>query len=134
MTGLSAKASTTVQPRPNDSEAWQRQLLDSAPMPMALVAADLSVVYANPAFEALTLAGAAATGALAQFVHEDDRQALMLRIDQVLRHEIEKFSLDCRLLRSSDPPVWVIASGAAVSETDPDKMPSCLLQFADIDR
>jgi diguanylate cyclase len=136
MSGDPTKLRKAAPFRSTSSETLPRQLLDGAPIAMALVGADSHLRYASPALDRLLgLAAGGATGQpIASFIREEDRQPLLLRIDQVLRSEIEKFTFDCCLVRAETGPFWVIVTGSRLIDDDPDAMPSCIVQLVDIDR
>jgi diguanylate cyclase (GGDEF)-like protein/PAS domain S-box-containing protein len=136
MSGDPAKAREAAPFRSTASETLPRHLLDGAPIGMALVGADSHLSYASPAFDrmlGLEPGGAVGQG-IASFTREEDRQALLLRIDQVLRGETDKFAFDCCFVRADTGPFWVMVIGALLADDDPDAMPSCILQLIDIDQ
>jgi len=136
MSGDHAKIRGAAPFRASSGETLPRQLLDGAPMGMALVGADSHLSYANAALDHMLglEVGGAVGQALATFLREQDRQPLLLRIDQVLRGETSKFTLDCCLAWADAAPFWVMVTGSPLHDDDPDAMPSCILQFADIDQ
>src|SRR5689334_25268083 len=97
-----AEHSDTNVFRFDQSGALLRKVMESAAVGMALVGIDRRTIYVNRAYEAmLGFAPGERLGRSAEeAVFADDRTAVMLRFEQVVRGEIEDMSLECRMNHS----------------------------------
>lgn len=95
----------------DQSDALLRKVMESAAVGMTLVAPDGRMLYANRAFE--TMLGYADGECLGAYAHdmivEDGRQLAMLRLDQLMRGEIEELHGDYRMRHHDGHPLWVSA-------------------------
>lgn len=113
-----------------------RQMVERAPIGMALVTTGGRISYANRALGALLEADVkdCVNRDISESVVDDDRKVLSLRIDQVLRGEVTEFRIESRLHRKDATATHVVISASALGADEHGYLPSCILQFVDIDR
>jgi diguanylate cyclase (GGDEF)-like protein/PAS domain S-box-containing protein len=120
----------------DQSGALLRKVMESAAVGMALVGIDKRTIYVNRAYETMLghPAGARLGRAAEEAVFPDDRTAVMLRFDQVLRGEVEELSLECRMVHQDRQPVWVLISASLLRSEATGRPLYAIVQIIDIDR
>ena len=120
----------------DQSGALLRKVMESAAVGMALVGVDRRTMWVNKAYEAMLgfAPGERLGRAAEEAIFVDDRTAVMLRFDQVLRGELEDMSLECRMNHADGHPVWALIT-ASVLRSDATGNPLyVIVQIIDIDR
>lgn len=134
--GVSRTASSAEVFRFDQSEALLRKVMGNAAVGMVLVSTDDHVIYANRAYETmLGMAPDESLGRIAEdMVFADDRQAVRLRLDQVMRGEVEEFRIECRMLHRDGSLLWTSASGTLLRSDTTGRPLYGIVQFINIDR
>jgi diguanylate cyclase (GGDEF)-like protein/PAS domain S-box-containing protein len=93
----------------DQSDALLRKVMESAAVGMTLIGPHGRMLYANRAFEAmLGHAEGQCLGANAHdMIVEDSRQLATLRLDQLMRGEVEELHGEYRMLHHDGHPLWV---------------------------
>ncbi|HVY52032.1 MAG TPA: PAS domain S-box protein [Devosia sp.] len=120
----------------DQSGALLRKVMESAAVGMALVGADKRTIYVNRAYEAmLGLKPGERIGRPGEeILHPDDRAAVMLRFDQVLRGEVEELRLECRVNHADGIPLWVLISASLLRSEVTGRPLYAIVQIINIDR
>nr|WP_244308879.1 diguanylate cyclase [Pseudomonas duriflava] len=117
------------------SEARFRNAMRSAPSGMAVPTLSGDIYKANPAF--CRLLGYSREDlqnrAMSALTHPEDLSKALSLIGQLLRQEIEDFTLDIRILPKHSSPIWVRATLSPIVE-DGGQLYYLLLQTQDIDQ
>ena len=120
----------------DQSEALLHKVMDGAAIGMGLIGNDGRMIFANRAYEAmLGYASGECLGIAADtMIHELDRQATMLRVDQLLRGEIAELRHDCRMRRSDGTPLWTSTVASLLRSEQTGQPLYAIVQFVNIDR
>jgi diguanylate cyclase (GGDEF)-like protein/PAS domain S-box-containing protein len=120
----------------DQSGALLRKVMESAAVGMALVGADKRTIYVNRADE--TMLGHAPGARLGRPAEEavfpQDRAAVMLRFDQVLRGELDELSFECRMIHHDGQAVWVLITASLLRSDATGRPLYAIVQIIDIDR
>jgi diguanylate cyclase (GGDEF)-like protein/PAS domain S-box-containing protein len=131
-----AESSDTNVFRFDQSGALLRKVMESAAVGMALVGVDRRTIYVNKAYE--TMLGFAPGERLGRAAEEaifvDDRTAVMLRFDQVLRGEIDDMSVECRMNHTDGHPVWALITASLLRSDATGNPLYIIVQIVNIDR
>jgi diguanylate cyclase (GGDEF)-like protein/PAS domain S-box-containing protein len=120
----------------DQSGALLRKVMESAAVGMALVGADKRTIYVNRAYETMLghAPGARLGRAAEEAVFPQDRAAVMLRFDQVLRGELDELSFECRMIHHDGQPVWVLITASLLRSDATGRPLYAIVQIIDIDR
>ncbi len=120
----------------DQSGALLRKVMESAAVGMALVSVDRRTLYVNRAYEAMLgfRPGARLGREAMEAIFAVDRTAVGLRLEQVLRGEIEEMSIECRMNHAAGYPVWALITGSLL-RSDATGLPLyVIVQIINIDR
>jgi diguanylate cyclase (GGDEF)-like protein/PAS domain S-box-containing protein len=136
MGSVRAETSDTNVFRFDQSGALLRKVMESAAVGMAVVGADGRTIYVNKAYE--TMLGYAPGERLGrtseEAIHTEDRVAVGLRFDQLLRDEVDELNVECRMNHADGHPVWALLS-ASLLKSDVTGLPLyVIVQVINIDR
>ncbi len=136
MTSLRAEKSDGQLFRFDQSGALLRKVMESAAVGMTLVGVDARMLYVNKAYEAMLGFGPdECLGQLAEAtIDPADRQAVMLRFDQLMRGEVDEFRLECRMQHKDGSPIWVLASASLLRSDQTGRPLYTIVQIINIDR
>jgi len=119
----------------DQSDALLRKVMESAAVGMTLVGADGRMIYANRAYE--TMLGYGPGECLgrtaAEMIHDEDRQLMMLRFEQVLRGEVDETRAEARLRHADGHPLWVDASASVLRSDVTGKPIYAIVQVLNIE-
>lgn len=120
----------------DQSGALLRKVMESAAVGMSIVGIDRRTIYVNRAYEAmLGYEPGARLGRLAEeAIFAEDRVAVMLRFEQVVRGEIEDVSVECRMNHADGHPVWALISASLLRSDATGKPLYVIVQIINIDR
>ena len=120
----------------DQSGALLRKVMESAAVGMALVGVDSRTIYVNRAYE--TMLGFAPDERLgrlaAEAIYEDDRAAVMLRFEQVVRGEVEEMRHECRMNHKDGRPVWALITASLLRSDSTGRPLYVIVQIINIDR
>src|SRR6218665_1162009 len=103
--GMHAENTDSNVFRFDQSGALLRKVMESAAVGMALVGIDRRTIWVNKAYEAML--GFTPGERLGQ-----SSEGVSLRLDQVLRGEIEDMSIECPMNHADGHPVWALIPGS----------------------
>jgi diguanylate cyclase (GGDEF)-like protein/PAS domain S-box-containing protein len=120
----------------DQSEALLHKVMDGAAIGMGLIGNDGRMIFANRAYESMLghAPGDCLGIAADTMIHELDRQATMLRVDQLLRGEIAALRHDCRMRRSDGTPLWTSTVASLLRSEQTGQPLYAIVQFVNIDR
>jgi diguanylate cyclase (GGDEF)-like protein/PAS domain S-box-containing protein len=120
----------------DQSGALLRKVMESAAVGMALVGVDKRTIYVNRAYETMLghAPGARLGRAAEEAIFPADRTPVMLRFDQVLRGELDEFSIECRMIHRDGHPVWVLISASLLRSDATGRPLYAIVQIINIDR
>ncbi|HVW91555.1 MAG TPA: PAS domain S-box protein [Devosia sp.] len=134
-----AKSAQEADPqvlRFDQSDALLRKVMESAAVGMTLVGVDGRMIYVNGAYEAML--GFRSDESLgmqvAETVFEDDRAAVMLQFDRVMRGELQDLRLECRMRHRDGGPLWALASVSLLRSDVSGRPLYAVVQLINIDR
>jgi diguanylate cyclase len=120
----------------DQSGALLRKVMESAAVGMALIGADNRTIYVNRAYE--TMLGLVPDERLGRMADEavfaEDRAAVMLRFEQVLRGEVEDRRIECRMTHKDGHPLWVLVSASLLRSDSTGHPLYAIVQIINIDR
>ena len=131
-----AEGSDTNVLRFDQSGALLRKVMESAAVGMALVGIDRRTIYVNRAYEAMLgfEPGERLGRAAEEAIFAEDRTAVMLRFDQVLRGEIDDMNVECRMNHADGHPVWALITASLLRSDTTSKPLYVIVQIISIDR
>ena len=134
--GMHAENAETNVFRFDQSGALLRKVMESAAVGMALVGIDRRTIWVNRAYEAMLgyAPGERLGRSSEEAIFADDRMAVMLRLDQVLRGELEDMSIECRMNHADGRPVWALITASLLRSDTTGKPLYVIVQIIDIDR
>ncbi|MEO6012326.1 MAG: diguanylate cyclase [Devosia sp.] len=122
--------------RLDQSDGLLRKIMESAAVGMVLIGPDDRFMWTNRAFDAMLghQPGDWSGKSADDMVFEDDQQAVRLRVAQMMRGEIEDFSIDCRLCHSDGTPLWVLGTASVVRNDATGEPLYSIVQMVNIDK
>jgi diguanylate cyclase (GGDEF)-like protein/PAS domain S-box-containing protein len=131
-----AEQSDTNVFRFDQSGALLRKVMESAAVGMSLVGLDRRTIWVNRAYEAMLgfAPGERLGRSSEEAIFAEDRTAVMLRLDQVIRGEVGDMSIECRMNHADGYPVWALITASLLLSDTTGKPLYVIVQIIDIDR
>jgi diguanylate cyclase (GGDEF)-like protein/PAS domain S-box-containing protein len=136
MESLPAERTDAKLLRFDQSGALLRKVAHSAAIGMALVGVDGRILYANRAYE--TMLGWEPDAVLGvpndDLFSADDRELMNLRVDQLMRGEVEDFQTECRMAHRDGGELWVLMTATLLRSETTNRPLYIIVQIVNIDR
>src|SRR4051812_4092828 len=136
MENLPAEKTDAKLLRFDQSGALLRKVAQSAAIGMALVGVDGRILYVNRAYERML--GWEPDAVLGvpngDLLSVEDREVIELRIDQLMRGEVEDFQAECRMAHRDGGPLWVLMTATLLRSETTNRPLYVIVQIVNIDR